>query len=158
MKIILSISVNLCDTLNNETHHTCHIDNNLPSDRQVYVEDQTRILVFNNCIDKAIESLKNNIRCTESRPLHKQALDIFTNFLDNYLKKLREQCGSLVVINDSDENGPMSLYEQWQQLLYKLIIGIIRILRGDFESNENQLEIDLVIYFYELVKVTFFLK
>jgi hypothetical protein len=45
------------------------------------------------------------------------------------------------------------MYEQWQQLLYKVIIGIIRILRTDFESNENQLEIELVIYFYELVKL-----
>ena len=58
-------------------------------------------------------------------------------------------------VNENDENSPLSLYEQWQQLLYKLIIGIIRILRCDFESNENQLEIDLVIYFYELVKVIF---
>ena len=58
-------------------------------------------------------------------------------------------------VDENDENSPLSLYEQWQQLLYKLIIGIIRILRCDFESNENQLEIDLVIYFYELVKVIF---
>jgi hypothetical protein len=58
-------------------------------------------------------------------------------------------------MDENDENSPLSLYEQWQQLLYKLIIGIIRILRCDFESNENQLEIDLVIYFYELVKVIY---
>jgi len=64
----------------------------------------------------------------------------------------------MVIDNEmgDEDNGPLSLYEQWQQLLYKLIIGIIRILRSDFESNENQLEIELVIYFYELVKVTFF--
>ena len=118
-------------------------------------------MVFHRSIDKAIESLRNNIRCQETRPLHKQALDIYTNYLDNHLNKLKEECGSLMVIDNEtgdEDNGPLSLYEQWQQLLYKLIIGIIRILRSDFESNENQLEIELVIYFYELVKVKFFIR
>jgi hypothetical protein len=149
----------LCDTLKNETDHTSFIDTSLSSDRKVFVEDQVKLLVFHRCIDKAIESLRNNIRCQETRPLHKQALDIYTNYLDTHLNKLREESGSLMVIDNEtgdEDNGPLSLYEQWQQLLYKLIIGIIRILRSDFESNENQLEIELVIYFYELVKVTFF--
>jgi hypothetical protein len=159
-KIILSISVNLCDTLNNETDHTSYIDTNLSSDRKVFVEDQAMLMIFHSCIDKAIESLRNNIRCQETRPLHKQALDIYMNFLDNNLNKLKEECGSLMVIGNEtrdEDNGQMSLYGQWQQLLYKLIIGIIRILRNDLESNENQLEIELVIYFYELVKVDFFI-
>ena len=41
----------------------------------------------------------------------------------------------------------------WQEALYKIVINIVKILRLEFENNTNFVEIDLVIYFYELLLV-----
>ena len=141
--------------MSNSTDHYDKIENKLEKSVDIYDESHTRIIMFENCIEKAIESLRMNIRCANSRPLLKQAFNIYTEYLDTHLKFLKESSLKNVDTN-ADEAEVVLVYDKWQQLLYKVIIGIIRILRTDFESNENKLEIDLVIYFYELVKVRFF--
>lgn len=45
----------------------------------------------------------------------------------------------------------------WQESLYTIVINLVRILRIEFESNQHSVEIDLVIYFYELLLVDLFL-
>ena len=149
----MAISVNICNYLNNDNDHYDDIEHGLVDLYGIYEEEDTRITLFESCIEKAVESLRKNIRCPLSRPLLKKAFNIYTEYLDNHLKGLKNDPCLVTDDKTIEESGISSQYDKWQQLLYKVIIGIIRILRADFESSENKLEIDLVIYFYELVKV-----
>ena len=58
-----------------------------------------------------------------------------------------------VKVDDQQDENATDEITAWQESLYKIVISIVRILRIEFEANNQHVEIDLVIYFYELLLV-----
>jgi hypothetical protein len=84
--------------------------------------------------------------------------------LDEHIKELKlKELGpeSLLKKNismeEEEEVDDDLLCGKWQQVLYKTIIEIVRVLRIDFENDEHRIDIELVIYFYEVLQVNFIL-
>lgn len=134
----MSIAVNICKNTNQN-----NLDEEIPA-----VDEETRLKIHEDCSIKAIELMELNVRNTNCRNLLKKALNIYCEFINPHIMSLVEKNKSFVEDEDSTEF-------KWKQLLYRIVISIVRILRGDFENPQNQVDIELVIYFYELLKVIF---
>lgn len=73
------------------------------------------------------------------------------NFTD--LESLVQSSMSEIPANNLMNTEYINNINQWQESLYKIVISIVKILRMEFENNTTFVEIDLVIYFYELLLV-----
>jgi hypothetical protein len=94
---------------------------------------------------KTVELLEYNIRNEYARANLKKSINLYCKYAFKKASQLFEKQDSL---KEDQVN-------EWKELLYRIVISIIKILRCDFESN-NVIEIELVIYFYELLIVGFF--
>ena len=72
------------------------------------------------------------------------------NLYCDYVLKKSQFIEKQFILTDDVEDQE----NEWKELLYKIVISIIKILRCDFESNSS-IDIELVIYFYELLIVSF---
>jgi hypothetical protein len=153
---MLAIAVNICDHLKNEPTFN-QVD---PSLKMKNIEEEERIPLFENCVKHSADLLESNIRNTTNRPLLKKSLNIYCQYLDEHIKELKiKELGPEYVltknifIEEEEEIDDGLLYGKWQQVLYKTIIEIVRVLRLDFENENHKIDIELVIYFYELLDV-----
>lgn len=93
------------------------------------------------CSKKTIELMEISIRNRYARNNLKRAIKLYCNYFELKSIEIEQMAGFL----DDDLN-------EWKDLLYTIVISLIKILRCDFESNELVDE-ELVIYFYEILIV-----
>jgi hypothetical protein len=101
--------------------------------------------ILSSCSMKTVEMLEHNIRNNYARVNLKNSINLYCDYVQRKSQLIEKQ----YLKDDNQEN-------EWKELLYKIVISIIKILRCDFESN-NSIDIELVIYFYELLIVSFVL-
>jgi len=114
------------------------------------VSEALRIQIHDKCSQQTLLQMERNVRHESSRNLLKKALNNYCRFITDHKKKLESEANSQILENLDHVNS-------WQESLYKIVISIVKILRLEFENNTNSVEIDLVIYFYELLMVTIIL-
>lgn len=98
------------------------------------------------CSMKSVEVLEYNIRNEYARANLKKSINLYCDYV---LKKSQFIEKQFILRDDIEDQE-----NEWKELLYKIVISIIKILRCDFESNSS-IDIELVIYFYELLIVSF---
>jgi hypothetical protein len=104
------------------------------------------------CSDKTLEMMEINIKNETCRNMLKKALNNYCQYVNEHLAVI---CKGKIIPDDqeSDEN---SIECKWRRSTYKIVISIVRILRIEFEAVNNVIDIELVIYFYELLQVKYF--
>ena len=160
-----TISINLC---------------NLDHDKQDLtkvstIDEQFKLEIHDKCSQQTLILMEKNVRVEESRNLLKKALNNYCHYIITHKKckfihisyifyfkitkdyvDLESSIQSNTVElqkNDILNTEKLNDINQWQESLYKIVISIVKILRMEFENNTTFVEIDLVIYFYELLLV-----
>lgn len=116
------------------------------------VNEELRLAIYEKCSFKAVGLMEINVREPASRNLLKKSLNIYCQFINNHISDMQTM-GNWCDTYENEQDYENSPENKWRQCLYKIVIAIVRILRFDFENQENVVEIELVIYFYELLKV-----
>lgn len=118
------------------------------------ISEETKLIIHEQCSSRAIDLMEANVRNDSSRDLLKKALNIYCEFINPHLEDLTA-LNAKKCKNGSEFVNENSIVYKWRQLLYKIVISIVKILRTDFEDENHVVDIELVIYFYELLKVYF---
>jgi hypothetical protein len=95
-----------------------------------------------------------NIKNETCRNMLKKALNNYCQYVNEHLAEICKYQDSL----DSQEPDENSIESRWRRSTYKIVISIVRILRIEFETVNNVIDIELVIYFYELLQVKYFMS
>lgn len=147
---MLTLAVNICNY--GTGFGSQEIDMVTKQMGEIEVENEQKLKIYDKCSQKAISLMEKYVRNALCRSLLKKTLNIYCESITvniNELKKLEKVESNEPAAADNEN----SLEYKWRQSLYHIVISIVRILRQDFENQVNPVEIDLVIYFYELLKV-----
>jgi hypothetical protein len=129
--------------------------------------DVLKLPLYESCSLRAIDVMSAYIRENEYRAPLKKALEIYCTFLARRLNELdyddetfnRADIDSLANMQADAwiyaPSGKLYIGYKLNQLLYQIVIAIVRVLRQEFEDYDNTVDIELVIYFYEIIKVNF---
>jgi hypothetical protein len=125
--------------------------------------DLMKFELYDVCSGKAIDVMSKNIRDGACRMPIKRALEIYCDYLARRTRELGYDDDLYHAAVGDQEEGRLSpddpdtmhLYvgSKLNHLLYQIVISIVRVLRKEFENYDNQVDIELVIYFYEIIKV-----
>lgn len=141
-----SISKNLCE-LNSSKSDLNQID------------EKFKLEIHEKCVLKTISLLETNVRNEKNRNLLKKSLNNYCNFIREHLIELTG-CDIGVLSHQLEQNENLTnltIEQKWQQCLYRIVIAIVKILRIEFDSDDHMVEIELIIYFYELLLVNLIL-
>ena len=158
------MSVNICEcvSLNGETSN---------NEQKTSEQEEMKLCLFDNCSKKSIEFLELNARNESVRVILKKSLNIYCEFINRHLETLNPTSKDLERnMNHGDPNKKEELAstsssslssvanedpieEKWKKCLYSIIVAIVRVQRLDFENPDNRVDVELVIYFYELLLV-----
>lgn len=138
-----SISKNLCDLINAKSDTS-------------RVDEDFKLAIHEKCVNKTLELLEVNVRNDTNRNLLKQSLNNYCDYIRVHLIELTgsdiTELSAAMNLTDSIDN--LTVDQKWQQCLYKIVIAIVRILRLEFDNAQNNVEIEFIIYFYELLLVS----
>ncbi|CAF0878633.1 unnamed protein product [Brachionus calyciflorus] len=138
-ELALAIAVNICNFKR---------EKDLELER--VISEETKLIIHDQCSSRTIYLMELNVRNDSCRDLLKKALNIYCEYINPHVDELSLTHEMLSV--DSENGYEDSIVFKWRQLLYKIVISIVKILRGDFEDENHVVDIELVIYFYELLK------
>lgn len=144
----LAISVNICNYNRNKDHEL----KNLMNEEEIQH-------IYDKCASRAVFLMELNVRNELCRNLLKKALNIYCEKITLHLNEIDSRYSireGIVKYQNKETIFEESIVFNWRQLLYKIVVSVVKILRTDFEDENNEVDIELVIYFYELLKVTFF--
>jgi hypothetical protein len=145
---MFSLSKNLCE-LNNSKSELNQLD------------EDFKLSLHEKCGNKTLELLEINARNETNRNLLKKSLNNYCNYVRNHISELTgdedDASNRILDISQSDESE-LTIVEKWKRWLYQIVIAIVRILRVEFDSENYQIEIELIIYFYELLLVYIYAK
>ena len=144
---MFSISKNLCELISAKSDSS-RLDENF------------KLSIHEKCVNKTLELLEINVRNDANRNLLKRSLNNYCNFIRVHLIELTgsdiSELSASLDQAESTEN--LTIDQKWQQCLYRIVIAIVRILRLEFDNAQNNVEIEFIIYFYELLLVRAELK
>ena len=134
---MFAISNNLCGMGN-------LAESNLESiDEEIYLD------IFEKCIKKTLILFGASVRIDSSRNTLKTALNNYCHFIKKRLNDLNvERIDEFI-----EEENDTSIGNRWKQSLHSIVVDVVRILREDFENEFNSVNIQLIIYFYEILLV-----
>lgn len=115
--------------------------------------------IFDKCSSRAVYLMELNVRNDSCRDLLKKALNIYCENITMHLNEIDTRYSirdGVVRYQYKETIHEENIVFNWRQLLYKIVVSVVKILRTDFEDEHNEVDIELVIYFYELLKVVFF--
>jgi hypothetical protein len=119
-----------------------------------FVQEDLRLDIYERCATRALTLMTSHIRDETCRNLLKKCLNTLCNFIDPHICDMKAKgCWTEEDADDEKADYENSYENKWRQCLYKIVIAIVRTLRLDFENENHNVEIELVIYFYELLKV-----
>ena len=114
-------------------------------------DENEKIEIFTQASERTITLLESCVRNESCRGMLKRALNIYCECITQYVESIRPaESRSSPLLTDLVSDAPE---DKWSQCLYQIVIAIVRILRLDFENQDNTVEIELVIYFYEILAV-----
>lgn len=137
-KALLSIAVHICDVAGDVK--TAEIESGV---NMGLACDLIKMELYEKCSTRCIELMSQNMRDKECRVSLKKALEIYCTHLPARLSQMMET---------DDYELADKLDGRMNQLLYHIVISIVRVLRAEFENHDESIEIELVIYFYEIIK------
>ena len=129
-------------------HNICENEEAVDLDSNFEISEELKLSIHDQCAYQTLVLMETNVRVDKSRRLLKKALNIYCQYITNHKKELE----LAFELNKDNADGKQRTIELWQEALYKIVINIVKILRMEFENN-SQVEVDLVIYFYELLLV-----
>jgi hypothetical protein len=147
-KLMFTISNNIC----------CYTHPNFVDLDNFSISEALRLEIHEKCSQQTLFQMERNVRLEGSRNLLKKALNNYCRYITAHKKDLESAVYKNLKQspNLKPASSEIQLLEHvnaWQESLYKIVISIVKILRLEFENNTNSVEIDLVIYFYELLMV-----
>jgi hypothetical protein len=157
---MLSMSINLCSNRNastDEYENTESSDIEMKSmNEDLGLYDERKIEFFKKFSDRSVNLLNRMIRDSMCRNMIKKSLESYCkylsqrlidlNFREDEVKREEDQCSD-------NEDQELTIGFKINHLLYTNVISIVRVLRQEFENVDNMVEIELVIYFYEIIEV-----
>lgn len=143
----LAISVNICSYNRNKDVEL----KNLMNEEEIQH-------IFDKCASRAVYLMELNVRNELCRNLLKKALNIYCENITLHLNEIDTRYSirdGIVRYQNKEAIYEENIVFNWRQLLYKIVVSVVKVLRTDFEDENNEVDIELVIYFYELLKVFF---
>jgi hypothetical protein len=125
--------------------------------------EQLRINIHEKCAHQTLIQMERNVRVDASRNLLKKTLNNYCQYITDHKRDLESLvCNSITNSQKDDPKFDLDMLSEedrlilvhigvWQESLYRIVINIVKTLRLEFERNNRSVEIDLVIYFYELL-------
>jgi hypothetical protein len=165
MKLMLCLTVNIChygEGLGEKTKDQSLLE--------MCRNENEKIEVFMQATERAIQLFESHVRQPTCRDMIKRALNIYceciTRHIDSSVAAHQPTNDSSVddsgldsemttITTSSQANDESFAESMWPNCLYRVVISIVRILRLDFENQNNPVDIELVIYFYELLRVVY---
>ena len=116
-------------------------------------DDELKYELYEKCQAKATILMSENIRDNQCLMPAKKSLEIICKYLSKRIVELKFSEEVLEFkIEAGIEQSPLDVIGfKLNQLLYRIIIEIVRVLRFEFELYEEMADIELVIYFYEII-------
>lgn len=127
-------------------------------------DEQEKVDVFVQASQRTVDLLETHVRNETCRGMVKRALNIYCECIASHVTEgdsgvdVSLPSSSADADADAGSPKPPASENKWANCLYRIVISIVRILRVDFENQDNPVEVELVIYFYELLKVTWLFK
>lgn len=129
--------------------------------------ENEKIEVFMQATERAIQLFESHVRQPTCRDMIKRALNIYCECITRHIDSgaannssvddsgLDSEMTTTTTSSEANDESDTFAESMWPNCLYRVVISIVRILRLDFENQNNPVDIELVIYFYELLRVAY---